>query len=108
MSNNDIVHAVNAFMLANAPTLTAATPMTYDLLKVLAGQLLFTVKTTREHAEYVLGKKYGHLYDSACLSRIIRGAVDDQLNLASRILEEKREKKRFSRTQPSQPVLLTA
>jgi hypothetical protein len=105
MSNQDLAQAVNYFMLHNSPTLTEASPMAYDLLKSLARQLLFKVKTTSEHAEYVMGKKYSHIYANAVIAAIILEAADDEYS--ERVGASKR-KRDMKRSVVSHPVMLTA
>jgi hypothetical protein len=106
MSNKDIAVSVNTFMLNSAPTLTEASPMAYDLLKSLAYNLVFYVKTTREHALGVMIRKYGHIYTTPCLSMIINEAFSDEINQRMRLRQVRKEREMVSRAQPSQPVLL--
>ncbi len=80
MANKDLAQSVNSFMLANAPTLTETTPLTYDLLKSLARLLLYKVGTTKEHACYVMFKKYSHLYHQGVLETIISDAIGDEIS----------------------------
>jgi len=108
MVNTDIAKTVNAFMLANAPNLTEATPMAYDLLKSLANALIFHIKTTREHATYVMNNRYGYLYNQACIATIIDEAFADEINSRMRLGQTRREKRLLARQQPSQPQLLSA
>ena len=108
MVNTDIAKIVNAFMLSNAPNLTEATPMAYDLLKALATELIFHIKTTREHAIYVMNNRYGYLYNQACIATIIDEAFAEEINGRMRLGQKRREKRLLARQQPSQPVLLTA
>jgi len=100
MSNTDLAHTVNSFMLANAPTLTEATPMSYDLLKALASQLIFRVKTTKEHAAYVMGKQYSHIYPPATLMLIAESAISDEQESRLRSAQRRRELKRSIVPQP--------
>lgn len=81
MSNKDLAQSVNAFMLSSAPTLTEATPLTYDLLKSLARMLLYKVGTTKEHACYVMMKKYQHLYCQSVIQKIIDDAIGDEISI---------------------------
>jgi hypothetical protein len=80
MANKDLAQSVNSFMLASAPTLTEATPLAYDLMKSLARALIYKVGTTKEHACYVMGKKYSHLYCQAVLDTIISDAIGDEIS----------------------------
>lgn len=105
MSNKDLSQAVNVFMLANAPTLSEATPMAYDLLKALARQLVYKIGTTKEHAQYVMNKKYSSLYAASIMSRIVDEACGDELSSRIGASRARRERKRAMLTQP---VLLTA
>jgi hypothetical protein len=80
MANKDLAQSVNSFMLSSAPTLTETTPLTYDLLRSLARMLLYKVGTTKEHACYVMCKKYSHLYCQAVVETIISEAVGDEIS----------------------------
>ena len=108
MDNKDLAQTVNAFMLANAPTLTEATPMAYDLLKSMATQLVFTIKTTKEHALYVMSKKYGHLYHPRAITAIIDEAFADEISNRLKLSKDKKERKRHQVASSFQPVLLSA
>jgi predicted nucleic acid-binding protein len=105
MSNQDLAKSVNIFMLSNAPTLTEATPLAYELLKTLARMLVFKVQTTKEHACYVMMKKYGHLYAQATVQTIIDEGIGDEL---SQKIEERKRKRERMRAMAFQPVLLSA
>ncbi len=107
MSQNDVSQTVNSFMLRSAPTLVEATPMGYDILKSVASNLLFYLKTSREHATYAMNCKYGHIYTNACIVTIINEAIADEVNQRMRISQVRREKKIVAGRQ-SQPVLLSA
>lgn len=105
MSNNkDLAASVNAFMLANAPALTEATPMAYDMLKAIARYLVFKVKTTKEHALYVMNKKYQHLYASGVVEVIIDEAIGDEQS--ERIGAAKRRRLAKLAASSAQPRLL--
>lgn len=105
MSNHDLANTVNSFMLSSAPTLTEANPMAYDLLKSLARQLLFKVKTTPDHAQYVMGKKYSHIYTPMIIAMIVKDAEGDELS--ERIASNKK-KREMKRSVVNQPVMLSA
>jgi hypothetical protein len=105
MSNKDLAQSVNTFMLSSAPTLTGATPLTYDLLKSLAQALLYKVGTTKEHACYVMMKKYSHLYCQSVIQTIIDEAIGDEIS--AKIGASKRcRQQRMAMV--GQPVLLNA
>jgi hypothetical protein len=108
MSNTDVAKTVNTFMLSSAPTLTEATPMAYDLLKALARQLLFNIRTTKEHAQYVMGKKYGHIYTQPVIMMIVDEAFGDELSERIQKSQKVRASKRAMAIGPRQPVLLSA
>ena len=108
MSNTDMAKTVNTFMLSSAPTLAQASPMAYDLLKALARQLLFNIKTTKEHAQYVMGRKYGHLYTQDAIIMIVDEAFGDELSERIQKNQRIRANKRAQMTGPRQPVLLSA
>ena len=104
MSNNDVAITVNTFMLNSAPTLVAATPLAYELLKSLAQTLTCKIGTSKEHALYVMNKKYSHLYDVKVIEAIIREGGDDFV--ANRI-EENRHRRAAKRAVVGQPMLLS-
>lgn len=101
MSNKDIAVAVNTFMLNSAPTLVEASPMAYEMLKSLARQLMFNVRTTSDHAAYVIGKKYSHLYAPSVVSEIIKEAHDDEMSERIDASRRRREMKMNSIMQPA-------
>ena len=69
----DIAQQVNAFMNNDAPSMHEAGKIQYDMLEVVAKQLIFTLKTTKEHAIYVMNVKYGHCF----AQDLIRSLVED-------------------------------
>lgn len=107
MPQKDISKTVNSFMLSNAPTLAEATPMGYAILKVIAAELVLVLGTTKEHALYVMMRKYGHIYATSCISAIINEGLTEE---ADRRLKLKRDLKgrRLMASHQVQPILLSA
>lgn len=105
MSNKDLAQSVNSFMLTSAPTLTEATPLTYDLLKSLAQVLLYKVGTTKEHACYVMMKKYQHMYCQPIIQAIIDEAIGDEISAKIGASKRRREQKK---AMVGQPQILSA
>lgn len=105
MSNQDLSRSVNTFMLTSAPTLAEPTPLSYELLKTLARMLIFKVKTTKEHACYVMMKKYGHLYAQAVIQTIIDQGIGDEL---SQKIEARKKHRQRLQGMAFQPQMLSA
>lgn len=103
MSNKDIAVSVNAFMLANAPTLVGASPMAYDMLKSLARELVYRVKATDYHAANAMHCKYSHIYTDSVIRKIVSEAMDEEL--ATRIETSRKKRMLRARSQSSQPPL---
>ena len=100
----DLATTVNEFMIKSAPTLVEASPMGYDILKALARELLYTVRTSEEHACFVMGRKYGHLYAPGALRTIIMEAEADEVS--ERIEESRIRRARMKALIISQPRLM--
>jgi hypothetical protein len=81
-------------MLKSAPTLVEATPMGYDILKALARELLYKVRTSEEHACYVMTKKYGHLYATDAIRTIISEGQADEISERLYISRVRRSRKK--------------
>lgn len=100
----DTAQSVNNYMLANAPTLAGASPIAYELLKVLARQLVFGCKTSKEHATSALIQKYSRLYTQGVIATIVQEAIADEASEKSEKAAEKRAR-RLSKPVLQQPLL---
>lgn len=88
----DAAQSVNAYMLTNAPTLAEASPMAWDLLKVLARNLMGI--TTSDHAAYVMGRKYAAIYAQSAIAMIIKEAQVDEITWRRQANATRREAKK--------------
>jgi hypothetical protein len=103
MFAKDITVTVNSFMLSSAPTLAEASPMAYDMLKVVARELVCRLKATDYHTAYAMRCKYGHIYTDGVIRRIIDEAIDEAQ--AERIEASRKKRMLRSHPQSSQPML---
>lgn len=106
MTSKDITVTVNSFMLTSAPTLTEATPIAYDLLKVLARQLIFKVKASDYHAAHVMRCKYGHIYTQGVIRMIVDEAIGDEMSERIGASKKKRmARKALASAQPQLAII---
>lgn len=100
----DTAQSVNNYMLANAPTLAEANPIAYALLKVLARQLIFGLKTSKEHAANALINKYARIYTQGVIGDIVRESMMDEFDDRRRASSQRKMEKTLRR--PKQQPLL--
>ena len=104
MSDKDISGEVNKFMISGAPVINDCKPISFELLKVVARHLMFGIKTTREHAGYVMLKKYSHVYTRGAIDVAIDEGIADEVSDKLKTSKARRDAKRSA---PSvQPFLM--
>lgn len=106
MSDKDLASIVSAFMINSAPTLVVADAISLGLVKAVARQLLYKVRTSREHAGFVISKKYSHLYTRGAIEVIIDEAIADEVSERVEISRKNRANKRAAKA--CAPSLLIA
>lgn len=105
MADKNLATQVNNFMIAAAPTLVEASTMSYDILKALARALVYKVGTTKEHAEYVMNKKYGHIYAPGVVRAIISEGIADEVADRIEVARIYRAKKKALALTAQRPML---